>query len=117
MPLYEFSCAGCGVFTAQRAIAERDQGAACPDCGESASRLLSMPNLSLMAAPRRNAFARNEKSCHEPAVATRHRCGSGCGCGPKSTSVPIRPKRGIEVPKLGKFLTPRKKSRPWMLGH
>ncbi|HVY69354.1 MAG TPA: zinc ribbon domain-containing protein [Verrucomicrobiae bacterium] len=116
MPLYEYLCADCGPFTAQRVVADRDLSAACPDCGQSGERAISLPNLSLMPASRRSAHARNEKSCHEPAVVTRHRCGSGCGCG-KPASQDALKKRRVEVPKLGKFQTPRKKNRPWMLGH
>jgi putative FmdB family regulatory protein len=41
MPIYDFECAGCGRFEIARRIAERDDAAACPSCGESAARVIA----------------------------------------------------------------------------
>lgn len=39
MPVYDYECARCGTFEAVRRIAERDDPASCPDCGEIAGRV------------------------------------------------------------------------------
>lgn len=116
MPLYDFECARCGVFTAARSISERDQLTRCDHCGRLAVRLVSAPMLNLMASPRREAMFRNEKSRHEPAVSNRHACGSGCGCGsrrPDRKRTPLTRDAG----KLGRLNASRTSKRPWMLGH
>jgi putative FmdB family regulatory protein len=125
MPSYDYACPRCGEFTLIRAMADRDCPAACPACRRPAGRSVSAPNLSLMNSTHRRAHQVNEKSRHSPDLASRHRCGSGCGCGsrtPKSKDSPTtRPIRGgprrVEVPKLGRFETGRGSQRPWMLGH
>lgn len=113
MPVYEFNCRSCGNFPHMASIAERDQPVRCPDCGVLARRMVSAPNLAVMTPQRRDAHARNEKSRHEPAMTSRHRCGSSCGC----SSAKTKAKREVTVPKLGSFQTTRKRNRPWMLGH
>ncbi len=120
MPIYDYLCAECGEFSLQRGIAERDRPAPCPDCDELGQRIVTAPNLSLMNPVQRTAHQTNEKSRHEPGVSTRHRCGSGCGCGTSSKRAKGLGKgpRRVEVPKLGKFeASSRRSSRPWMLGH
>ncbi len=39
MPVYDYECADCGAFETVRRIAERDEPAACPDCGMIAQRV------------------------------------------------------------------------------
>ncbi|MDR5854562.1 zinc ribbon domain-containing protein [Caballeronia sp. LZ062] len=39
MPVYDYECSQCGAFEAVRRIAERDEPAACPDCGATAARV------------------------------------------------------------------------------
>ncbi|WP_250513159.1 zinc ribbon domain-containing protein [Caballeronia sp. INDeC2] len=39
MPVYDYECADCGAFEAVRRIAERDDPAACPQCGATATRV------------------------------------------------------------------------------
>ena len=117
MPLYDYQCPNCGVFTAARSINNRDQLTRCDVCGQSAIRLVTAPMLNLMAGPRRSAFARNEKSQHEPSAADRHACGTGCGCGSPRAG---RKKTGPltrEAGKLGRLNASRTSKRPWMLGH
>ncbi|HWC60555.1 MAG TPA: zinc ribbon domain-containing protein [Verrucomicrobiae bacterium] len=116
MPFYDYVCGDCGEFSLSRSIAGRDLPADCPECGASSARVVSAPNLSLMPAGRRQAFARNEKSQHEPGVKTRHHCGSGCGCGSKKTGA-AKSTRTVDLGKVGRFETSRKPKRPWMLGH
>lgn len=43
MPSYEYDCAQCGVFSANRPIAEWDRPAPCPACGADAPRTLTAP--------------------------------------------------------------------------
>jgi len=74
MPLYEYNCADCGCFTELRRLSECDAPAACPECGTSASRLISIPRLAIMDKGNRTAWERNEKSAHEPRrVTSSHR--------------------------------------------
>jgi putative FmdB family regulatory protein len=118
MPLYEFNCPECGPFSELRTIAQRNLPIQCPECSRKAARQVTSPNLALMAPNLRQAHARNEKSQHEPTVRTSHSCGSRCGCGTNPGVKLGKSNRSLEVPKLGKFQTTRKKSmRPWMLGH
>lgn len=116
MPFYDYDCPDCGTFSAFRSLTDRNLPASCPQCHAEATRVISAPNLSLMSAPRRQAFARNEKSQHEPGVKTRHRCGSGCGCGSGSNGTK-KSTRTVDLGKAGKFEASRKQKRPWMLGH
>jgi putative FmdB family regulatory protein len=39
MPVYDYDCSDCGVFEVVRRIAERDDPAACPQCGAPAARV------------------------------------------------------------------------------
>jgi len=115
MPYYDFDCPDCGSFSAWRTIANRDVSAFCPECETECTRSVSAPNLSLMPSGNRQAHARNEKSQHQPGVSTRHKCSSRCGCG---TGKPAsRSTRTVDLGKAGRFETPRKAKRPWMLGH
>jgi hypothetical protein len=69
-----------------------------------------------MPGHRRQAFAQNEKSQHEPNTMTRHRCGSSCGCG-TPTKAGKKAKRTVDLGKVGRFEAPAVQKRPWMLGH
>ncbi|MEA2321608.1 MAG: hypothetical protein QOD81_1458 [Solirubrobacteraceae bacterium] len=68
MPIYAFSCAGCGSFDVTRAVAEAGAPAACPRCGAGARRVFTPPGLALLATPVRGLLDREEKSGHEPEV-------------------------------------------------
>lgn len=110
MPVYEFHCADHGTTNVLRSIAERDLPVACPDCGANAVRLTSAPRLTVMSAATRDAWARNERSAHEPRRAQRsscghvHRAGEACAGGGQATSAQAL-QRGAPS------------GRPWMLGH
>ena len=104
MPLYEFNCAECGPFTELLRVSECDMPAACPMCGITASRVISVPRLAIMADNNRTAWERNEKSAHEPRLANAsHR-------------------HDHAHDHKGKHHHPHKhkhahNGRPWMLGH
>jgi putative FmdB family regulatory protein len=117
MPFYDYTCLKCGTFALLRNLEDRNLPARCPGCQAHAKRALSAPHLSLMSAPRRQAFTRNEKSRHEPGVSTRHRCSSGCGCSSSSSASRAKSTRTVDLGKVGKFEAPQKIKRPWMLGH
>ena len=73
MPLYAFTCEGCGPFDLLRPVAEASAAALCPDCGAEARRVFTPPGLALMARPMRRALDLEEKSAHEPDVVTEKR--------------------------------------------
>lgn len=52
MPVYDYECASCGAFEAVRRIAERDDLAACPECGATAARVtIGAPTVGGPSAP------------------------------------------------------------------
>ncbi|MFO1500328.1 MAG: zinc ribbon domain-containing protein [Verrucomicrobiota bacterium] len=112
MPLYEYLCPSCGLFSDHRLVAERDKAMVCPDCRCVAVRVISAPNLALMPPGQRRAHARNEQSQHAPAVQQRHRCSSGCGCGARQ-----KPRSARSSENKPKYERARAGQRPWMLGH
>lgn len=91
MPIYAYTCAGCGPFDVMRTMAEVGAPARCPECGSEARRVFSPPGLALLATPVRRALDMEEKSAHEPEV--------------------VSEKRGRPLPHRH---TP---SPPWTLGH
>lgn len=121
MPLYEYECGQCGVFTAIKKISAFDQPAECGTCGEISARVISVPNYALLGKAVRIAHERNEQSAHEPRALRR----SGCGCTGNHTCQTGNRKPG-NVQGLGVTTksqsTPFQKetkptARPWMLGH
>lgn len=115
MPTYDYACSGCGPFDALRRIVERDQPAACPDCGAAAPRIaVSAPQLALLDGATRSALATNERSRHEPRRSgadgyPRLRHPSGCGC----CSAGAR--KATVTSANGNKAFPSK--RPWMISH
>jgi putative FmdB family regulatory protein len=98
MPIYEYRCPHCGLFSELVKMSEASAPASCPTCQEMAPRVLSVPRLTTLSRAQRSAWERNEKSAHEPQRVSRHRCSAesgGCTHKPR----PTQPKR------------------PWMLGH
>ncbi len=121
MPVYEYQCADCGVFTAIRKMSESSAPAYCDVCGSECARILSVPRLAMMGKHQRDAHERNEKSAHEPRVGRR----SSCGCagahtcktnanGEKNGAVQkVNPATGTPALQM----QTKKTARPWMLGH
>jgi putative FmdB family regulatory protein len=73
VPLYAFTCEGCGPFELVRPMAEASASAACPACGAEARRVFTPPCLARFARPARRALDLEEKSAHEPDVVTEKR--------------------------------------------
>ena len=119
MPLYEYECETCGVFTALRGMSDSGQPAPCEEYGCYSPRILSVPRLAVMDKARRNAHERNERSAHEPKAARR----SSCGCSGSHTCKPgsdnrsaaqkVNPATGAPALQM----QTKKTARPWMLGH
>ncbi|MFL9710029.1 FmdB family zinc ribbon protein [Methylobacillus sp. Pita1] len=116
MPMYEYRCDECGVFSALGKMSTSSEPTICPDCGELSERILSAPRLAVMGKAQRSAHERNEKSAHEPRSTRRSSCGcSGSHtCGSSSTSK--QSTQGKEKGSLLQMQT-KKTARPWMLGH
>ena len=107
MPLYDYSCEHCGPFRAWRRMSECTAASECPECGDPAARAPSAPFLADMNPNSRIAHQRNEKSAHEPQVASR----SGMkGMGSK---------RGGHAGHAhhGHHHHHHHSGRPWMIGH
>jgi putative FmdB family regulatory protein len=101
MPTYEYDCAECGPFRANRSLADFERDATCPGCGASRRRALAAPLLMAMPSNSRIAHARNEKSAWSPDVVRRepqgHVHSPSCGHG------------GRQHAHHG--------GKPWMVGH
>ncbi|MEL6940554.1 MAG: zinc ribbon domain-containing protein [Cyanobacteria bacterium J06598_1] len=89
MPLYDYDCNSCGAFEVWHKMAETSVPRACPDCSEIATRIFTAPNVSLSSG---SLF--KKIGSPEPRLVKRQ-------------SEPSKPTNQ----------TPRKGSRPWMLGH
>lgn len=74
MPIYAFTCAGCGPFDLMRPMGQADALACCPACGGEARRVFTPPGLALLARPVRRALEMEDRSAHEPDVVT-HKSG------------------------------------------
>lgn len=114
MPTYDYDCTSCGGFDAFRALSERNEPAACPDCGAASHRVfVSAPRLALMDGGTRGAIAGNERAQHEPKSSRdyqRMRHPAGCGCcspGAKRSSTVTAPSGAKAFPS----------KRPWMISH
>jgi putative FmdB family regulatory protein len=73
MPVYAFTCAGCGAFELFRPMDDAAAPAPCPTCGREARRVFTPPGLRLIARPVRRALDVEEKSAHEPDVVSEKR--------------------------------------------
>ncbi len=112
MPVYEYECKSCGVFTALRKMSESSDAAFCQECGSESERILSAPKLAVLAKTQREAHERNEKSAHEPNVGRR----SSCGC-PGSHTCNTTTKANPETGNAAFQMQTKQTARPWMLSH
>ena len=113
MPMYEYECADCGVFAANKPMAEYREPHACQNCGRPSARvLLTAPAFAGMPAVTRTAHAINEKARHEPQTsaerAARHGAGCGCCSGGLGKDRTVKAKDGSKA-----FPS----ARPWMISH
>ena len=113
MPLYEYECEDCGVFTGLRPMSQASEPVAC-QCGALSPRILSVPKLALVKKSDRIAHERNEKSAHHPNFKTRSSCGcSGAHTCQSNGGVKIDSKTGEAALQM----QTKKTARPWMLSH
>lgn len=113
MPTYDYACPSCGGFDAYRLLSQRNEPAACPDCGTASPRVFaSAPRLALLDGATRVAMDTNERARHEPKSSRdyqrlRHPAGCGCcsGVGRKAT---------VTAPNGAKAFPSK---RPWMISH
>lgn len=114
MPTYDYHCPSCGEFDAIRRMDERNEPAACPDCGAISQRVIvSAVGLAYVDAVTRQSVETNERARHEPKSSKNyvsHRHPAGCGCcsssGKRSSTV---------TAPNGNKAFPSK--RPWMISH
>ncbi|WP_082766433.1 zinc ribbon domain-containing protein [Paramesorhizobium deserti] len=112
MPFYDYECAECGVFTALRPMAKSAEPRDCPDCGQSARRvILRMPNIASMETGLRAAHAVNEQARHTPKSNRLSERSHGPGCSCCSTE---RSSRTTRRPDGSKSFVG---ARPWMISH
>jgi putative FmdB family regulatory protein len=113
MPTYDYDCPSCGGFDAFRSLSERNEPAACPDCGTASPRVMvSAPRLALMDGGVRTAIGVNERASHEPKrsgdyARLKHPAGCGCCSGGRS--------KATVTSASGAKAFPSK--RPWMISH
>lgn len=112
MPVYEYECNTCGVFTALRKMSESSEPAFCQECGAESGRILSAPRLAVLGKTQRVAHERNEKSAHEPNIGRRSSCGC-TGSHTCNTTTKINPETG----KAALQMQTKRTARPWMLSH
>ena len=113
MPFYDYQCREHGTFARLAAVAECADPSPCPQCGVLAERLIPAPPALLDMDPaRRAAFARNERSRHEPRFHAAGECDADhrCGAGPGSAA-----ERPAILLADGSKVFPSQ--RPWMIGH
>ena len=117
MPVYEYNCETCGIFTGIRPISEANFGGICNTCGALSDRALATPNIYGLDAGRRKAFQTNERSAHEPykhsvsaeqEKKSKHKSGCSC-CSSKS-----KKSSTLHLPDGSKTF-PTKRS--WMISH
>lgn len=105
MPVYEYECAHHGVFELIKSVAQVREPGLCPSCEQPGQRLISAPLLSVMPRSQVIARDRNERSRHEPRVASSP--GSCSHAGPCNHGRQAKP---------GQLKTYKGK-RPWVIEH
>lgn len=71
MPVYEFLCQSCGPFEERRSFEGSEEPMPCPECGNEARRVYSMPSTRRIPTGLYKAMDRSEKSASEPEVVSR----------------------------------------------
>lgn len=111
MPVYEYECTMCGVFSSIKPMSQATEPSPCPECSATSARRISVPFLAGLPTPLRQAWERNEKSAHEPARVRK----STCGCSGAHTCHAKTGDTSTAVPPVQQ--STRRHQRPWMLGH
>ena len=91
MPLYEYLCNPCGEFEVWRSLAEYNAPMNCPNCQQTAQKIISAPNVNLNSGSL-SAIAAPKSS--EPRLVKRQ------------STEPTKPRYQSST-----------SSRPWMIGH
>jgi putative FmdB family regulatory protein len=115
MPLYSYECQSHGVFDLMRPMSRSGEDAPCPSCGQGSGRLITAPLVLSMSAGRRAAAECNERSRHEPRVAS-----SKCGHQHRAPShaAAAAGRAAAEKTRDGKPpLQVYKGPRPWVVEH
>lgn len=114
MPTYDYACRDCGGFDALRSVSERNEPAACPECGGASPRVYATaPRLALLEEGTRRAMDVNERARHEPRSSRdyqRLKHPAGCGC----CSTGRSSKATVTAPNGAKAFPSK---RPWMISH
>lgn len=67
MPMYEYECKSCGIFTVLRPLDERNSPTCCPACQTDAKRVIhSAPGTTWLGKQTVTMHEVNERSRHEP---------------------------------------------------
>ncbi len=121
MPLYDYHCDDCGLFSAWNRMSQAAAPAECPVCADPARRVLSAPFLNTMNPHNRIAHQRNEKSADAPAVMNRaqlDRAGSSSGHAHHHGCDHHHPApRNPSVERLTGSKSYQQSDRRWMIGH
>lgn len=121
MPMYEYECVNCGIFSALRKMSDSNQPAVCDECGCEGERIISAPHLAILGKAQRSAHETNERSAHEPRIGRRsscgcagsHTCKPGANGGTSKSAPKVNPATGAPALQM----QTKKTARPWMLGH
>ncbi len=115
MPLYSYECDRHGVFDLLRTMSHSADDAACPSCGLASGRLITAPRIFSMNASRRQAAEWNERSRHEPRVASpacaHHHSAPSQSAAAAARAAAERTRNG--KPPLQVYKGPR----PWVVEH
>lgn len=110
MPVYDYECGTCGLFTALRPMSECAEPLGCPECGASSPRAFVVaPAFASMDSGRRLAFSTNERSSHEPKLSAH---GAGCSC-----CAPGKLKQRSRTQQAANGAKSFPSARPWMISH
>jgi putative FmdB family regulatory protein len=112
MPLYDYHCPSCGDFRAWRPMREAGDPTDCPECRARVGRTMVAPNLALMPSHNRIAHQRNERSAHEPRVASNGEVRAG-KTGPSADHHHHHHHQRVRGPEPGLVQS----HRPWSVGH
>lgn len=119
MPVYDYKCAKHGLFSQLATMEKSGEPNGCPTCGALSPRVILLPPEILDMAPaRRQAFARNEKACHEPQIympeERESRQGKQCGCQEHSPDRSSLRQKAVLLADGSKIFPSQ---RPWMISH